>query len=337
MVNKLIPVKVAPAVQALIDSIQLEMEQGKERAYLAMEQEKKRTYWNVGKHIKEHLLENEDRADYGVYLFTVLAENLDIHRRTLYQCVQFYEECPKIVSPGSQLTWTHIRTLLTINKINTRKNYEKKIERNKLSVRELRTLIKKDKGLSGIATSETVPKLSVTRDEPFVYRLENIRNKKMIDLGFRVFIESPCLGIRTEADSIQQVAKLGEKYKFTAAGKSTVPYYTYQAHVVDVLDGDTIWMDIDLGFKTWIRQKLRLKGINTQELETVQGQVAKDFIESKLKGCEFLAVKTYWADKFTRYLADVFYDKKETDFSSLIQNGRHLNQELLDKGLALKY
>ena len=109
MVNKLIPVKVAPAVQALIDSIQLEMEQGKERAYLAMEQEKKRTYWNVGKHIKQHLLENEDRADYGVYLFTVLAENLDIHRRTLYQCVQFYEECPKIVSPGSQLTWTHIR------------------------------------------------------------------------------------------------------------------------------------------------------------------------------------------------------------------------------------
>ena len=67
------------------------------------------------------------------------------------------------------------------------------------------------------------------------------------------------------------------------------------------------------------------------------GKTAKDYVASKLSGCKFIAVKTYWRDKFTRYIADIFYDKKETDLANLIQNGKFLNQELLDKNLAVKY
>jgi len=50
----------------------------------------------------------------------------------------------------------------------------------------------------------------------------------------------------------------------------------------------------------------------------------------------FVAIKTYWRDKFNRYLADVLYDKDETDLTTLVANGKFLNQELLDKGLAVK-
>jgi len=58
-------------VQLLVEVIRTEIESGMERARLEMEQEKRLTYWNVGKHIKTHILENEARAEYGDYLFPV--------------------------------------------------------------------------------------------------------------------------------------------------------------------------------------------------------------------------------------------------------------------------
>ena len=65
MKNLVTQVQLTPAQQALAETIRQEIEAGKERAYLAMEQEKRLTYWNVGKHLKEHLLQNEGRAGYG--------------------------------------------------------------------------------------------------------------------------------------------------------------------------------------------------------------------------------------------------------------------------------
>lgn len=107
--------------------------------------------------------------------------------------------------------------------------------------------------------------------------------------------------------------------------------------MVEVLDGDTIWVQIDLGVKTWTTQKLRLRGINSAEIVTPEGKTAKDYIATRLAGCKFIGVKTYWSDKYTRYLADIFYNKKEADLNHLIQNVTFLNQELLDKGLAARY
>ena len=45
-------------------------------------------------------------------------------------------------------------------------------------------------------------------------------------------------------------------------------FYRYNAKVVRVYDGDTIWADIDLGFYTWrMNEKLRLIGIDAPELK----------------------------------------------------------------------
>ena len=45
-------------------------------------------------------------------------------------------------------------------------------------------------------------------------------------------------------------------------------FYLYKAFVTDVYDGDTITVDIDLGFWTTLhKQKIRLYGINTPELK----------------------------------------------------------------------
>lgn len=46
------------------------------------------------------------------------------------------------------------------------------------------------------------------------------------------------------------------------------PRYVYSGKVVEVYDGDTVYMDIDLGFRTWLhREPLRLWGVNTKEVK----------------------------------------------------------------------
>ena len=56
--------------------------------------------------------------------------------------------------------------------------------------------------------------------------------------------------------------------------------YTYDATVIDVHDGDTVTLDVDLGFGTWIRgMRIRLFGINAPELPTPEGKAAAAFLQ----------------------------------------------------------
>ena len=56
----------------------------------------------------------------------------------------------------------------------------------------------------------------------------------------------------------------------------------------------------------------------------------KNFVEDKLSTLDFIDIKTYRPDKYSRYLVDVFYSNEFDDLSSIINNGNFLNQELLD-------
>ena len=64
--------------------------------------------------------------------------------------------------------------------------------------------------------------------------------------------------------------------------------YYYRAEITDVYDGDTVSVNIDLGFSTWLHdQKLRLFGINTPEVkgdEKDRGIKSRDFLRAKLLG-----------------------------------------------------
>lgn len=44
--------------------------------------------------------------------------------------------------------------------------------------------------------------------------------------------------------------------------------YLYKIHVTRVVDGDTIDAEIDLGFDTHVKKRIRLYGINTPEVRT---------------------------------------------------------------------
>ena len=42
--------------------------------------------------------------------------------------------------------------------------------------------------------------------------------------------------------------------------------FTYQATVLRIIDGDTVDVDIDLGFSVWLKkQRVRMMGIDTPE------------------------------------------------------------------------
>jgi|TARA_B110000495_G_C22977700_1_gene574417 micrococcal nuclease len=53
--------------------------------------------------------------------------------------------------------------------------------------------------------------------------------------------------------------------------------YTYKAKLIRIVDGDTIDAEIDLGFDTIVRKRIRLYGINTPDTKT------KD-LDEKAKG-----------------------------------------------------
>ncbi len=61
--------------------------------------------------------------------------------------------------------------------------------------------------------------------------------------------------------------------------------YEYKCKVVHIVDGDTVDIDIDLGFGVWLRdQRVRLYGIDTPESRTRDleekkyGLAAKEFL-----------------------------------------------------------
>ena len=89
--------------------------------------------------------------------------------------------------------------------------------------------------------------------------------------------------------------------------------HQYKAQVKSVIDADTIDVLIDLGFGVHTMQRLRLYGIDAQEMKTEAGKVAKEYVKSVLLGADaamFVYVRTLKdkKDKYGRKLAVVYFD-----------------------------
>ena len=91
--------------------------------------------------------------------------------------------------------------------------------------------------------------------------------------------------------------------------------YEYKCKVVRVVDGDTVDVDIDLGFGVWLhKERVRIIGMDTPESRTRDkeekkfGLMAKEFVKKFVKGDSIiLRTKKYDAKgKFGRILGDFF-------------------------------
>ena len=103
------------------------------------------------------------------------------------------------------------------------------------------------------------------------------------------------------------------------------PFY-YNATLVRVIDGDTIDVDIDLGFSVWLnKQRVRLAGIDTPESRTrnkeeqVLGLAAKERLK-ELCG-EKLAVQSLGRGKYGRILGIPHTEEGKDICKILIEEG----------------
>ncbi len=294
------------------------LEAGRKRAQEAVEQEKTRTYWEVGQLIDAHVLQSGERGDYGKKVLRRLSEDLRTNQTLLYYALQFARAYENFPAPG-KLTWSHYRALLPVKDEGLRKGLEAQAEEWGWSSRRLEEAV----GTAGRkASDKSVVKNGqlpeVKPGEPHRYRLFRSQapganpNGLLIDLGFSSYLELPSASKRFFSEEIIRSEK-------KAGGNGTAGYhlsrvngaretdlYFYRAFCEKVVDGDTVWMQVDLGFGVSTRQKLRLRGIDAPELDTEAGRKARKFLEAQLQTPEGVLIRTIKSDKYDRYLADIF-------------------------------
>lgn len=299
-------------------------------------------WWKVGGYIDGHLLENKDRADYGSLVLERLADDVGRDVSTLRRALQFYHLYPIRAVPH-ELSWDHFRSLITVHDKAKRIAFEKKALEKEWTSEELGEAIRLDRlkaaETEGPAKHNSGRPLVATRSRLFTYQIlepgyiHPIEEKLIIDLGFNMLVHTEIKGVKAKAEELVESTKIGDSYKFKLSDAKPKELYTYNALVERVIDADTIWLNIDLGFSSWTRQKVRLRGIDAPELSTKEGQEAKKFVEAKLKNVEFVVVKTHKSDKYDRYLTDIFYSP-DKDPQAVLEQGVFLNQQLLDFGWA---
>lgn len=109
-----------------------------------------------------------------------------------------------------------------------------------------------------------------------------------------------------------------------------------RADLERVVDGDTYWMVLDLGYATYARHSIRLLGVDTPEIfsgapeERARGQAAREFViawflehETHTEDADWPFTVKSEKDKttFGRYLGDV-----------KCRHGHRLAQALVDAG-----
>ena len=113
--------------------------------------------------------------------------------------------------------------------------------------------------------------------------------------------------------------------------------YEYRVKkLVGVVDGDTIDVDIDLGFNVSYSQRVRLAGIDTPEsrtkdkFEKTLGLEAKEYVKSKLKDASDIVIKTELPDsseKYGRILGWVYINGAT----------KSINEQMIEDGYAWSY
>lgn len=111
--------------------------------------------------------------------------------------------------------------------------------------------------------------------------------------------------------------------------------YAYEnAKVISVVDGDTLDVEIDYGFRLFQKHRVRLAFINAPEINApgTEGETSRDWLREKLPTGSSVKLMTYKPkDKYGRFLAEVW----------LIKDGfpedMSINELLVQLDLATRY
>lgn len=118
------------------------------------------------------------------------------------------------------------------------------------------------------------------------------------------------------------------------------PRFWYSGTLVKVVDGDTVDLMVDLGFKIHHKIRVRLYGVNTPESRTkdlaekAMGLKAKEFTQNWLDRHKSFTIHTIAGknDKYGRILA-MIYSSEEVKSESVAC----LNEDIVESGYARAY
>jgi micrococcal nuclease len=112
--------------------------------------------------------------------------------------------------------------------------------------------------------------------------------------------------------------------------------YQYKVSVVKVVDGDTLDVNIDLGFgMTYKKQRVRMMGIDTPEsrtrdkVEKLFGKASKKHLKKLLESAESISLISHDKGKFGRILGEIYIHNDDAELN--------VNQKMIDDCHAVPY
>jgi endonuclease YncB( thermonuclease family) len=98
--------------------------------------------------------------------------------------------------------------------------------------------------------------------------------------------------------------------------------WTVPAKVLEVIDGDTVRLELDLGWRLNYTTRVRISRINCPELKTLEGDEAKAHAQTLLKPGDVVTFISSKLDKYGRPLGSIVYGPTNGDFgTSMIAAG----------------
>ena len=228
--------------QELIQQIQSIIATAKDRAIRSVDNERVLMDWQIGKVIFEEEQQGKDRADYGTFLIKSLSENLQpqfgsgFSYRQLNWYRQFYKAFPIVSAVRTQFSWTHYKTLLSIDNQDKREFYIAEASKNNWTARQLERQVNSQLFERLLLSNDVQSVLAVAREEKLPTDAKEIIKDPMV-LEF--------LGLKREAAYYEKdleaaiithlqdfILELGNGFAFIARQK--------RIHI----DGDEFFIDL---------------------------------------------------------------------------------------------
>ncbi len=278
-------------------------------------------YWRMGRYIVDVEQDQQARAAYGAGVIRRLSEDLTARyqkgfsRRMLAYMRNFAVEYRQ-ENLCAALTWNHYLVLLGVKDRKRRSALEKRAIRDGLSNNVLRRLAESKDPAQVDLDAALVPRAGRVG----IYKVLDVREDGtvLLDCGFRsemaVAAKGSAVAVGSHVRSSLAPVECGEGER-----------YCYDGEVMEVVDGDTLWVRISLGFGMFRRERLRLRSVSAAERGSESGEAARAFVARRIHPGTAVRVLTYNWDVHGRYVADVFYGKDGKSF---------LNRILLEAGMA---
>ena len=170
----------------LIQQIQSIIANAKDRAIRSVDTERVLMYWQIGRVILEEEQKGKERAGYGEFLIKSLANTLQpqfgsgFSIRQLERYRQFYRIFPIASALRTQFSWTHYKTLISIDNQDKREFYIAEAEKNNWTARQLERQVNSQLFERLLISNNIKDVLAIAKEEKFPSDAKEIIKDPMV-------------------------------------------------------------------------------------------------------------------------------------------------------------